>query len=159
MTDEELQVMKSALRMLTRRSHSRKELIGKLMAHDFRYPAVLAVIGECEKRGYLDDRRMAGDYAAELAARGHGDFKIRLKMQAKGLPPALVSEELAGLNETSPASERAAQTLQRKMPALNREPDLRKRREKAYRFLASRGFGGEAIRDAIARMEDLNEDH
>jgi regulatory protein len=159
MTDEELQVMKSALRLLTRRPHSRRELIDKLMAREFRYPAVLAVIGECEKRGYLNDRQMAEDYAVELAARGHGDFKIKLKMRAKGLPAALIEEELAGLGETSPASERALQSLERKMPALNREPDPRKRREKAYRFLASRGFDGEAIRNAIDRMGDSDEYH
>ncbi len=159
MTDEELQVMKSAVRILTRRPHSRKELIDKLMARDFRYPAVLAVIRECEKHGYLNDRQMVEDYADELAARGHGDFKIKLKLRSKGLSPDLITEKLEALNEDSPPAERAEQALEHRLPALNREKDPRKRREKAYRFLASRGFDGESIRAALEHMENDDEDY
>ncbi len=155
MTDEELQVMKSAIRMLSRRAHSRRELIDKLMAREFRYPAVLAVIKECEKKGYLNDNQMVEDYANELASRGHGDFKIKMKLRSKGLPADMIAEKLSALGEESPPEERAAEALERKMPTLMREQDLRKRREKAYRFLVSRGFNGEAVRKAIEKMEDF----
>lgn len=159
MTDEELQVMKSAVRILSRRPHSRRELIDKLMAREFRYPAVLAAVKECEKHGYLNDGQMVEDYGNELAARGLGDFRIKLKLRGKGLPAALIADKLAELSGESPPEERAVQALERKMPALNREKDPRKRREKAYRFLASRGFNGEAIRAAMDKMEKFDEDN
>ena len=66
------------------------------------------------------------------------------------------SEKLSEFSATSSATERASTVLATKMTALNREADPRKRRDKAYRFLASRGFNSEAIRGAMEELDENN---
>lgn len=156
MNEEETTVMKNAIRLLARRAHSSRELTDKLMARGYHYPTVLKIINECKRHGYLNDELFTENYANELASRGQGAFKIRNKLREKGLPAELIKEKLNELDEVSPPDERAYQALQSKLHSLRRENDPRKRREKAYRFLVSRGFTTDTIRQVIDKMENQN---
>ncbi len=159
MNEEETAVMKTAIRLLARRAHSSRELIDKLMARDYRYPVVLKIIDECKRHGYLNDELFTESYINELAARGQGAFRIRNKLREKGLPAELIKEKITELDEVSPPEERARRVLQTKLSSLQREPDPRKRREKAYRFLASRGFDADTIRRAVANTGDNDDEN
>ena len=49
----------------------------------------------------------------------------------------------------SDEAENALRVFQKKLPAFEREKDLRKRKEKIYRFLYSRGFSQAVISEII----------
>lgn len=142
--------MNLALRLLARRAHSVMELKRKLLSRGVSHESCGHVIDECRRLRLVDDALLADDYRAELAARNFGTLKIKAAMRKKGIEESII--ETALRQDTASELERGRAALKLKLRLLSRETDGRKKREKAYRFLASRGFSGEIIR---AVMEDL----
>ncbi|HSC72839.1 MAG TPA: RecX family transcriptional regulator [Gaiellaceae bacterium] len=124
---EALQVAQRALR---HRDLSRRRLAERL--EDAVPPAAAAEsLAVLERAGLVDDARVARVRAESLAARGYGDEAIRHRLQAEGLP-----EEAVGKLE--PESERARPLIERRGPG-----------PRTARYLASRGFGEEALEAAL----------
>lgn len=150
MTQNEISPLERAMRLLSRRAYSERELRLRLLRCEYSAAAVRETVKLCRKRGYLDDALLAHDGAADLSARGDGARRIRQKLQRRGLPPELIA---AALEENAPNEPAAAQrALEYKLRLLRRETDPRKKREKAFRFLAGRGFSADVIRDALDRL-------
>lgn len=148
-----LSAMDAAVRILAPRQHTEAELRRKLGKRGFDPETVDAVLAECRGRKYVDDAATARFYLAELIRKDYGVNRVRQAMRQKGFRNALIgeiSETYAGSAEERAAARKA---LAKKRPALARETDVRKRREKAYRFLAGKGFTGEAIQAAMADGE------
>ncbi len=138
--------MKRALRILSRRDHTSHELALKLRRKGIGHVAVDAVITRCRDLGYLDDARTAGVMAGHLAARGYGPLRIRQVLNQKGLKDALVQQALAAFSDEQDQVDHARRMLDKRKVHLNRETDATKRRHKAFRYLAGRGFAAEVIR-------------
>ena len=135
--------MERALRLLSARSHTGSELRRKLLRAGFPFDEVEQAVAECEKRHYIDDRMFAEDCAGLWLDRGHGARSIRCKLRQKGIPAELANDVLSDTEEQEP--EAACRAIESKLPSLLRETDSRKRRAKALRFLAARGFSGTAL--------------
>ena len=89
--------------------------------------------------GYLDDERFARTRAEQLAGRGSGDALIRNDLERRGLADDVVERALGALE---PERQRAELIAAR-----------RGRSVKTARYLASRGFGADAL-DALVAAED-----
>ena len=143
--------MERAMRLLSMRAHTSCELRQKLLRAGFPADEVDTAIAECENRHYLDDRLFAEDCTNLWLERGHGGRSIRQKLRQKGIPAELAA---AALNDSEDAEpEAACRAIDGKIPSLLREKDPRKRRAKALRFLAARGFSGAALSAAMKRLE------
>ncbi len=96
MEDEKLlkKARNRALRYLTYRSRTVKELQDYLAKKNT--PAVAAdqVIGEMKEYGYLDDGRFAEDYIKYRQMRGYGKIRISYELSLKGLSRNLIEEKL-----------------------------------------------------------------
>jgi regulatory protein len=157
-----------ALRLLARREHSRAQLEQKLGrdlpadgAEDAPpHMALSALLDELEQRGLLSDERFA---KARTASRGQRLGKARLthELRTQGVDDAIIASALAELEETGDELSRARAVWQRKFGAL---PESREAWAKQARFLHSRGFGGDTIRQVLkgdaadlsnAREDDL----
>jgi SOS response regulatory protein OraA/RecX len=124
---EALQVAQRALR---HRDLSRRRLAERL--EDAVPPAAAAEsLAVLERAGLVDDARVARVRAESLAARGYGDEAIRHRLQADGLP-----EEAVG--ELDHETVRARPLIERRGTG-----------PRTARYLASRGFGEEAIEAAL----------
>lgn len=148
-----LSAMDAAVRILARRQHAEAELRRKLAKREFDPETVDAVLAECRDRKYVDDAATARFYLEELIRKDYGVNRVRQAMRGKGFDEALIqtiADEYAGSDVERAAARKA---LAKKRPALARESDHRKRREKAYRFLAGKGFTGEMIRAAMSDGE------
>lgn len=143
--------MERAMRLLSMRAHTSCELRQKLLRAGFPSDEVDSAIAECEKRHYLDDRLFAADCTDLWMERGHGARSIRQKLRQKGIPAELAAEALGNSEDAEP--EAACRAIDGKLPSLLREKDPRKRRAKALRFLAARGFSGSALSAAMKRLE------
>jgi regulatory protein len=151
--------MDAATRLLAPRRHTEAELRRKLTKRGFDPETVDAVVATCRERDYVDDATTARLYLAELTRKAYGVNRIRQAMRDKGFGETIIqeiTEEYGGSDAERDAARRA---LAKKGPALAREPDPRKRREKAYRFLAGKGFTGEVIRAAMADAEEAAGHH
>lgn len=83
------------------------------------------------RAGFVDDARFAHGRARALAERGYGDAAIRHDLERQGVEGSLAE---AALEELEPELERARDLVRRRGPGL-----------KTARFLASKGFGEEAL--------------
>jgi len=129
-----------------RREHSRAELARKLAPHAESPAAVEEVLEALLARKQLSDERFAEERARVLG-RKYGPARIRQDLKAKGVADE-ISERLASLPDEA---ERARAILARKY----REPAAtREERARRARFLQGRGFSYEAIKRALAGLEE-----
>ncbi|MDB5914258.1 MAG: recombination regulator RecX [Ramlibacter sp.] len=136
-----------ALKLLSGREHSRKELERKLAAREQEPGQLKQALDELQARGFIDEQRVVDSH---VYRRGQklGASRIRQELQAKGVDAEKVAVAVAGLKATEVA--RAREVWRRKFGTLPADPA---ERAKQSRFLAARGFGGEAIR-RVLRLED-----
>jgi len=137
--------MDMAIRLLCRRRHTSYEIEQKLMSKEVNKDCVKAVISECKRLNYINDKETAYQYFKELKSRGCGCMKIRSDMKRKGITQEQIEDVVSEFYNDADELETARKVLQKKMPQFNREKDHRKKREKIYRFLSYRGFTGSII--------------
>ena len=141
----------SALRILTGRDHSKYELIQKLKQRGFTPEDIEKAVSECKRFDYINDERTSRVYIRQLILKGYGAKRIRYEMNKKGLTGEriqnILSETLAEIDELDGAE----RILKKNVKRFERERDLKKRRDKIYRFLHARGFSQDTIRKLIKK--------
>ena len=148
-----------ALRLLAQREHSRAELERKLgrprNGQQAPQPDMLAgVLDELQSQGLLDEQRFAQSLARRVA-RGHGSARVLGELRQHGLDEQMAQQALRDAQaELEPEAQRALALLRRHHPA---PPADMAQRARQMRFLQRRGFGTEAIRQAL-RMHGAGAD-
>lgn len=132
-----------ALGCLARREHSRKELTLKLVAAGFERSAIDLALDEFEQRGWLSDRRFAESWIADHQAR-HGRSKLEYDLRQRGVSEAVIEAALAARGDDE--LERARAVWKKKFGA---PPSDAASKARQIRFLQSRGFTAEAIRQTL----------
>jgi regulatory protein len=110
---------------------------------------IKAVLARLKELKYLDDTSYTRDYISNrIDLRPRGKFLLKRELKNKGIHPEL-AERLVEESEVD-EEELAWNLLQKKLKQLERFPKI-KQKEKAMRFLASRGFKIDAIYKVIGR--------
>ena len=140
-----------ALRLLSRRDHTRLELKQKLTLHVEDPGELEALLDEFTARGWLCESRVVDQLVRAKRAR-FGPARIRRALIEKGVPEALVARALANLRETEVDAARAVWAQKFGTPA-----GTSAERARQVRFLQSRGFSLDvALR--VARSNGASED-
>jgi regulatory protein len=126
----------AALRALRTRDLSVAELERRLAERGVAEEDAADAISTLARTGLVDDARLAERRAAALAERGAGDALIRDRLRALGIERELAEEAITSLE---PEAERAARVIVR-----------RGRGPRTARFLASKGFSEEIVREVVA---------
>lgn len=134
--------------MLARREHSRAELTEKLRPHADEGDDLDALLDGLEAAGYLSDARFAEQLANRHRGR-HGPRKLEYVLRSKGVAGDEIARVVADARSDEAGA--AAAVLRRRfgVPA-----DSAEARARQMRFLSNRGFGADAIRQAIRRLEE-----
>lgn len=140
---QKLSLKGRALSLLAAREHSRAELEKKLAAHEETPGDLARALDELQARGFIDEQRVVESVLHRRAAR-LGAARLKQELQAKGIGTDAVAAALAGLRESE--VDRAREVWRRKFAAPATDAAARARQT---RFLASRGFGGDAIRRVL----------
>lgn len=137
-----------ALRLLAQREHSRAELERKLAVHETEPGELARALDDLQAKGFISEQRVVESVVHRRAAR-LGTGRVRQELQAKGVSPEAMVETLEALRRTE--VDRAREVWRKKFgePA----PDAAGR-ARQMRFLASRGFGTEAIRRVVSGADD-----
>jgi regulatory protein len=143
------QALNVAVRLLTRRDHTRYEIRQKLKQRGFGSDEILAAVAECERLNYIEDERTARVYIGQLVRRGFGFRRIAIELKKKGLQGNSIEDILEQQQSEIDEREIARHALQKKIKSFEREADQKKRRDKIYRFLDYRGFNRSIISDLI----------
>jgi regulatory protein len=135
----ETDAVETALRALRHRDRSVAELEARLEERGVGEAERQKALETLERMGYVDDERVARSRAEQLAARSAGNALIRHDLDGRGIASEFV---LAALDALEPERERA-----------ERIAATRGRSAKTARYLASRGFGHDAL-EAVVAAED-----
>lgn len=141
-------VMGAALRFLESRARSAAEVRGRLVRHGYRPDLVESCIARLVELGMLDDAAFAQAWVESRdRARPRGERALRTELRQKGVDRAVVDEiiqdraDRAAEDGGATADEAAARRLlERNAGALERIPDPRAKRQRAYALLARNGF-------------------
>jgi len=126
---------------------ARKEAMENDMEESGASEDIEKVLERLKELRYLDDSGYAEDYIAEkIKFRPRGKFLLARELKLKGIDSDIIQNALEKHNLDE--SEIAAQALERRLKQWKDLP-LQKQRERAYRFLASRGFNQDAIYKAV----------
>lgn len=149
MNDVHKDIKETCLRLLSRRDHSRKELLNKLAGKGFDREDVSAVIDELAQQGWQDDQRYAQNYARYRMQKGYGPVRIEYELRQNGIDEI----DLDAVLQASDSSwmDLLEQVYNKKY---NHKKNLdRNEWAKRSRFLLHRGFTGEMI---SALLDHLN---
>ena len=161
--DDPADVLAAGARLLEARPRSTDEVRRRLLEAGFQAALVEIALDRLTELGYLDDAAFARAWVESRdRARPRGARALRDELRRKGVAPgdteaALAAREAlasgddpddpalrpgAGERAASDASDdaAAARLLARKGAGLLREPDQRRRRDRAYALLARAGF-------------------
>ena len=137
-----------ALRLLAGREHSRAELEKKLAPHEQEPGELQRALDELQAKGFISEQRVVESVIHRRAAR-LGAGRVKQELQAKGIGAEAVAEAVERLRGTE--TERAREVWRKKFGEPAADPAGRARQ---MRFLASRGFGAEAIRRVVRGADD-----
>ena len=136
-----------ALGLLTRREHSRKELLRKLADRGVEKGEAATVVEKLAGAGWQDDRRFAQSLVRSRASAGYGPAWIRAELGTHGLGAEAVSATLAAFEDDW--IDVARELVRRRFGAL--DPRAPTQRRKVADLLLRRGF---AMEHAWAAMND-----
>ena len=139
-----------ALRLLSSREHSRAELQRKLAPHEETPGELAAVLDKLAAKDLQSDQRAVDSLEHRRSAK-LGTQRLRQEMQSKGMDPQAVAQTVALLRTSEQA--RALEVWRKKFGSPASTPA---ERAKQVRFLAGRGFSGEAIARVVSGAFDAD---
>ena len=147
----------AALRILERGPRTEREITDRLLARGYVLDAVERALERLRRVSLLDDRAFVRSYLrTELTRRPQGRRLLGMKLKRRGVPPPLVAEMDALLQEDPDLADRALESeVGRARAALSelgrknvgRDPVARRRRLTGA--LLRRGFVWDTIRDVM----------
>jgi len=139
-----------ALGFLSRREYSYKELEQKLRGFAEESDDLPALLEDFKKRGWLSEER----YTEQIVHARKGKFgslRVAHELREHGVAEELISKAVAEVKTDEVANARAIHRKKYKAPPANREEWA-----KQARFLQSRGFGFDVIKQVL--RDDPDED-
>lgn len=153
--DDPAVVLEAALRFLEPRERSIGEVRRRLTRVGYRDDLVEGAIARLVELGMLDDEAFARSWIESRdRARPRGERALRLELARKGIDRQTADQTIAERAAEQPEAdaEAAKRLLARNARALDRVPDLRARRQRAYALLARNGFDSETAVAAIDQV-------
>lgn len=141
---QQLSLKGRALKLLAAREHSRPELERKLAPHEEAPGELAQALDDLQAKGFISEQRVVESVLHRRASR-LGASRVKQELQAKGVGAEAVAEAVEQLRATEVERARAVWRKKFGEPATDAAG-----RAKQMRFLASRGFGAEAIRRVVA---------
>ena len=134
-------IYNKALDLVSRREHSRHELMQKL---NKRFPETLPIIEEALDKlvlnNILNDKRFAEMYLNSRARKGFGPKKIEMELYSKKVDSMLIGNAIEAYESWI---ENAENELQKKFKGI--QPADYKSKMKQKQFLFNRGFSAQII--------------
>jgi regulatory protein len=146
--------LNTALRILTRRDHSKHELSQKLEARGYAAEIIDDVISQCERLDYVNDERTAQIFIRQLCRKGFGLKRIAFELNLKGLRGYRIQEVVSKSISLSDERQGADKIYRKHIRRFQREKDVSKRKDKIYRFLYGRGFSKTVISEIISKIQN-----
>lgn len=143
-----------ALRLLTARSYTVRDLRRKLVQREFPPEEVSATIERLERSGLLDDVSYAERFArGKLVNENASPRRVAQLLVRKGIAADTVSDAIARVVDTEQVDSSAAieKVARKKLQTLS-DLDSRVVRQRLFAFLARRGYELDDIKRTVAEL-------
>ena len=147
-----------ALRLLTARSYTVRDLRRKLVQREYSPEDVGATIERLERSGLLDDASYAERFARGKLVNEHASRRrVAQLLVRKGIPADVVGDAIARVVEAEDVDAAAAieKVARKKLQTLT-GLDPRVARQRLFAFLARRGYDLEEIKRAVNHLTHVN---
>jgi regulatory protein len=146
-TEELLGAKTIALRFLSHRHRTEKEIRDKLREKEFGDEEIRQTIEDLKRLGYVNDAEFARVYIRhQLALRPKGKLVLKQKLLLLGVAKetidAALDEEFAHISQTDAARDAAQKFIKK---SLKSRDDPRKAKQKLAAFLTRRGFSWDVV--------------
>ncbi len=138
-----------ALRLLSQRDHSRKELEQKLKPHEETPGELAEALDFLAAKDFINEKRVAESVVNRRSTK-LGAARVRQELMAKGLPADDIADAVQAMRGTE--FERALVVWRKKFGT---PPSDASERGKQIRFLVSRGFAPDVVRRIVAGADEL----
>ncbi len=135
----------AAVRFLSRREHSEKELAGKLLRKGVSQQVVTEVIARLRSESLVSNERFTEQYVQVRTRRGFGPVKIRLELKERGIDPSIIEDWVEVRDQRW--VDQCAKAMRHKYGETRIE-DYKEWARRA-RFLQGRGFTSDQISAAL----------
>jgi regulatory protein len=145
--DHQDRAYQKALRLLTVRSRTRKELKQRLVAERFTDKVTEQVLDRLVDAGLIDDKKFAIDRARAMGkGKGWGPRKLRSDLSKRGIANEAIDEAISQAYGTKSCTQIMKRLVKKRFgtEVLTQKAD-RKAKGKAQRFLLGRGFEPEEV--------------
>jgi regulatory protein len=150
LADERKRAARQVFLWLDRRPRTRHDLKTRLRNHEYSAASIETVLDQFETEGLVNDRDFAERWGRErLRNRPVGPHWLRGRLLKEGIDSDVVHEVVSGLYAEFEEAGLALRALGRKRFDCTEE----KGRQRANRFLHSRGFSVSAVIEAIRQMQ------
>ena len=144
----------AAMRLLTFRFRSEKELRERLQRREFEATVIEETMDRLRAERWLDDRRFAESYARTRLRRKLGRRRIERELREHGISDAEASAAIAVATEDEPEEEHLRELCRKKMRILSRRfgsdfLEDSEGRKKLLSYLLSQGYEASAAIGAI----------
>ncbi len=137
----------SALRYLTYRARTMKEVKDYLQKKDHSTDIIDRVVSEMVNYGYVDDERYIQDFINYRKQRGFGRNRIRYELILKGLDKEVIEERIADCFNSEEDLSIIRSTLERRLPSDGHVDQ--KWLSRQVGFLKRRGYQDSQIIEAL----------
>ena len=138
-----------ALRLLSQREHSRKELEQKLKPHEETPGELAEALDFLAAKDFINEKRVVESVVNRRSTK-LGAARVRQELMAKGLPADDIAEAVQTMRGTE--LERALVVWRKRFGAA---PSDASERGKQVRFLVSRGFAADVVRRIVSGADEL----
>jgi len=140
------QARATALRLLTRRDYTAKELRTKLLDRGMPEAEVASVLAELAEEGAVNDRRVAESFVRVASTvKGRGRLRISRELEQRGIDRAIVREALAALPVEDESASLRKLLARKRLPARLSPAEHRR----VFAQLVRRGFSADLIAKAL----------
>lgn len=141
-----------AIKMLSRRPASVKELTGKLFKKGFEQEDISATIDRLCEAGFLNDEQYAEILSRHYLQRGYGAKKIRHELLAHGISEE-IADNLCLQNKCEDVEDKVYSLFRSRLKS---ECPDQKEINRAVQFLLRRGFSWSEISPALKRIKSVD---
>ncbi len=156
LADQKAQAVRKCGSLLADRDYSGDGLLQKLTGAGILYEAAEYAVSRMEEAGYVNDERVAENYAA-LHIGDRSLLRIRMDLKARGIPDDVadrVIEQLPGGEEAVHRAQVGQIVKILKKRGYNPEEADYKAEMKEKAYLAGKGYSGGDIREAFSMLGD-----
>jgi len=151
--EEEHKVREKALRYLSFRNRSVKELKTFLQGKGYNPDAISRTLTRLEEVGLLDDRAFAKAWVEGRAKfKGMGERLLEQELRQKGVKKEIIREAVEGLGDEGERALSLARVRVERLKGLDRETAKRR----LAGFLQRRGFSSDVVYDVVKNTLETN---